>query len=130
MNPKYYDKMSELLDALIEERRQGALEYKEYLAQAPRAGRSKLGKGESDTAYPDWADNGAKRALVDFFFPSDDARRSKSTPAIRHTKPDSLDRQPDQGEEGQASAFAKALPDDFDRLDELFELVKARHEYR
>ena len=27
-------------------------------------------------------------------------------------------------------AHRKALPDDFDRLDELFELVKARHEYR
>jgi type I restriction enzyme R subunit len=27
-------------------------------------------------------------------------------------------------------AIAKALPADFGRLDELFELVKARHEYR
>src|SRR4051812_3217141 len=32
-NPKYYDKMSALLDALLEERRKGALEYKAYLAQ-------------------------------------------------------------------------------------------------
>ncbi len=28
INPKYYDKMSELLDALIEQRRQGVLDYK------------------------------------------------------------------------------------------------------
>jgi type I restriction enzyme R subunit len=27
-------------------------------------------------------------------------------------------------------AIVRALPDDFDRLDELFELVRARHEYR
>ena len=33
MNPKYYDKMSELLDALIEQRQQGAIDYKEYLEQ-------------------------------------------------------------------------------------------------
>ena len=33
INPKYYDQMSELLDALIEQRRQGALDYKEYLEQ-------------------------------------------------------------------------------------------------
>ena len=33
MNPKYYDKMSELLDAIIEERRQQALDYQEYLAK-------------------------------------------------------------------------------------------------
>ena len=44
MNPKYYDRMSELLDALIEERRQGALDYKQYLAQAARPGRQQLGK--------------------------------------------------------------------------------------
>ena len=31
INPKYYEKMSELLDALIEQRRQEALDYQEYL---------------------------------------------------------------------------------------------------
>ena len=31
MNPKYYDRMSELLDALIEEQRRGRVDYKEYL---------------------------------------------------------------------------------------------------
>jgi type I restriction enzyme R subunit len=67
MNPKYFDKMSQLLDALLEERRQGALEYKEYLAKLLELA-ARLGKGESDTAYPEWADNGARRALVDFFW--------------------------------------------------------------
>lgn len=33
MNPKYYDRMSELLDAIIEERRQQAIDYQEYLAK-------------------------------------------------------------------------------------------------
>ena len=33
INPKYYEKMSELLDALIEQRRQEALDYQEYLAK-------------------------------------------------------------------------------------------------
>ena len=33
INPKYYEKMSELLDALIEQRRQEALDYQEYLAE-------------------------------------------------------------------------------------------------
>jgi hypothetical protein len=56
-NPKYYDKMSEFLDALIEERRKQALEYKDYLARLLEQA-TKLAKGESDTTYPDWADNG------------------------------------------------------------------------
>jgi type I restriction enzyme R subunit len=30
-NPKYYEKMSELLDALINERKENAIEYKKYL---------------------------------------------------------------------------------------------------
>ena len=70
MNPKYYDKMSELLDAIIEERRQSAIDYQEYLAKLLDAAKQ-LGTKESDTKYPDWADNGAKRALVDFFFPDE-----------------------------------------------------------
>jgi type I restriction enzyme R subunit len=32
INPKYYEKMSELLDALIEQRKKEALDYQEYLA--------------------------------------------------------------------------------------------------
>ena len=33
VNPKYYEKMSELLDALIRQRKQQALSYKAYLAR-------------------------------------------------------------------------------------------------
>ncbi len=33
INPKYYEKMSELLDALIKERKAQALEYEKYLLQ-------------------------------------------------------------------------------------------------
>src|SRR5690606_5541295 len=68
LNPKYYDKMSQLLDAIIEQRRQGALEYEAYLAQLIEQARQ-IGQQESDTQYPEWANNGARRALVDFDFP-------------------------------------------------------------
>jgi type I restriction enzyme R subunit len=33
INPKYYEKMSQLLDALIAQRRQAALDYQKYLQQ-------------------------------------------------------------------------------------------------
>jgi len=127
MNPKYYDKMSELLDALIEQRRQGALDYQAYLAQLLEAAR-KLGTKESDTAYPDWADNGAKRALVDFFHPQDALAIEVDT-IVRHTKPDSWVGNPIK-ERKVRNAIKGTVPADFDRLDDLFELVKARHEYR
>ncbi|MCZ7440366.1 HsdR family type I site-specific deoxyribonuclease [Micromonospora sp. WMMC241] len=127
MNPKYYDKMSELLDAILEQRRQGAVDYKEYLARLLEHA-TKLGRGDSDAEYPEWADNGARRALVDFFYPSAETAVEIDT-TIRLTKPDSWVGNPIK-EKKVRRALAQALPADFGRLDELFDLVKARHEYR
>ena len=127
MNPKYYDKMSELLDAILEERRRGALDYKAYLAKLLEHA-AKLGKGESDASYPEWANTGARRALVDFGFPTPDLAIEVDA-VVRHTKPDSWVGNP-MKERKVRRALAQALPEGFDRLDELFELVKARHEYR
>ncbi|MFJ4869249.1 type I restriction endonuclease subunit R [Streptomyces sp. NPDC088757] len=127
MNPKYYDKMSELLDAILEKQRQGALDYKEYLAKLLEHA-SKLGKGESDTEYPEWADNGARRALIDFFGPSPELAAVVDT-TILHSKPDSWVGNA-MKEKKVRRALIQALTADFDRLDELLELLKARHEYR
>ncbi|RZT07923.1 type I restriction enzyme R subunit [Kribbella sp. VKM Ac-2569] len=127
MNPKYYDKMSELLDAIIEERRKGAIEYQAYLAKLLETAR-KLGTKESDTKYPDWADDGAKRALFDFLYP-DEHLAGEIDSVVRHTKPDSWVGSPIK-ERRVRNAIRGKLPTDFDRIDELFELVKARYEYR
>jgi type I restriction enzyme R subunit len=126
-NPKYYDKMSELLDALIEERRQGALDYKLYLERLIEQAQQ-LGKRESDTVYPDWADTGARRALFDFGLANDGTALAVDR-AVMESKPDQW-----VGnrliEKRVKRALRTALPDGYDRLDELFELVKARDEYR
>ena len=130
MNPKYYDRMSELLDALLEERRQGALDYKDYLDQLLKQA-ADLGKGEgTGTVYPDWASSGARRALYDFFFPEVDIAIEVDR-AVRHSKPDAWIGNA-MREKKVRLAVAGALPEDFDtdRLNELFELVKARDEYR
>jgi type I restriction enzyme, R subunit len=126
-NPKYYDKMSLLLNALIEERRQGALDYKQYLEKLV-AQAQQLGKGESPTPYPNWADTGAKRALVDFGFPSDDTALEVDR-AIMHSKPDHWIGNRLK-ERRVKRALIEVLPESYDRLDELLELIKARHEYR
>jgi type I restriction enzyme, R subunit len=127
MNPKYYDKMSELLDAIIEQRRQGAIEYQAYLAKLIEIAQ-KLGMQESDSVYPEWADNGAKRALVDFFDPQVELALEVDT-TVWHIKPDSWVGNPIK-ERKVRNAIKSKLPADFERLDELLELVKARHEYR
>jgi type I restriction enzyme, R subunit len=127
LNPKYFDRMSELLDAILEERRKGALDYKAYLAKLLEHA-TKLGKGESDTKYPDWANNGARRALVDFFYPALQVAVEIDT-TIRLVKPDSWVGNP-MKERRVRRALKAALPENYDRLDDLFDLVKARNEYR
>jgi type I restriction enzyme R subunit len=127
LNPAYYDKMSDLLDAIIEARRKQALDYESYLVQLLETAR-KVGAKESDTEYPTWADNGAKRALVDFFFPDEHFAVEIDT-IVRHTKPDSWVGNK-MKERLVRNALKKSLPDDFERIDDLFELVKARDEYR
>ena len=129
MNPKYYDRMSELLDALLQERRKGALDYKDYLAKLLEQA-AQLGKGEgTGVEYPDWANNGARRALYDFFIPELGVAVEVDR-AVRHSKPDSWVGNAIK-EKKVKRAITKELPEDFDPLclDELFELVKARHEY-
>jgi len=64
INPKYYEKMSELLDALIKERRQEALAYEQYLARIVELTRKVKNPGES-ADYPRSVNTPAKRALYD-----------------------------------------------------------------
>lgn len=106
--------------------RKGAIEYQEYLAKLIEAAK-KLGAKESDAKYPEWADNGAKRALVDFFYPQDYLAYEVDT-AVCHTKPDSWVGNPIK-ERKVERAIKAVLPADFDRLDDLITLVKARFEY-
>lgn len=64
VNPKYYEKMSELLDALIEQRRQEALEYKEYLRRIVELTRQAARRDEGKH-YPSGVDTPARQALYD-----------------------------------------------------------------
>jgi type I restriction enzyme R subunit len=64
INPKYYERMSELLDALIAQRRQDALEYRKYLAEIIELTR-KVKNGPGGQAYPKALDTQARRALYD-----------------------------------------------------------------
>lgn len=63
INPKYYEKMSELLDALIEQRKQGALDYQAYLTKIVEL--AKQAQQPPTDSYPSSVDTTAKRALYD-----------------------------------------------------------------
>ncbi len=127
MNPKYYDRMSELLDAIIEERRQKAIDYKQHLDKL-LAHAQKLDTRKSDTEYPAWADNGARRALVDFFSP-DESLAVKIDAAVMDNKPDGWVGNP-MKEKVVRNAIMGELPAGYEKFTDLFELLKARDEYR
>ncbi len=64
INPKYYEKMSELLDGLIAQRRQEAIDYAAYLAKIVELTR-RVKHGPGSAAYTAALDTPAKRALYD-----------------------------------------------------------------
>lgn len=64
INPKYYERMSRLLDALITERRAQAIGYREYLKKIVDLTK-KIKNQSQDTRYPNTMDTPAKRALYD-----------------------------------------------------------------
>jgi len=64
INPKYYEKMSELLDALVKQRRQEALDYQAYLAKIVELTK-KVKNPEVGGSYPSAINTPGKRALYD-----------------------------------------------------------------
>jgi len=70
VNPKYFEKMSLLLEELVERRRRDAIDYKEYLRQIAEL--AKLVKSPNLVDYPASLDTPGKRALFDNFFPNEE----------------------------------------------------------
>ena len=66
INPKYYEKMSLLLDTLIQERKIKALEYEDYLKEIVELTNQVANPASSSSdAYPNTLNTTAKRALYD-----------------------------------------------------------------
>ena len=63
VDPAYYEKMSKLLDALIEERRKGVLGYKEYLEKIAALTVQATSPGGGPGGYPVELKSAAQRAL-------------------------------------------------------------------
>jgi len=63
INPKYYEKMSQLLNALVEQRRSDAIDYKKYLEEIVEL--AKKVSNPAGSSYPSAVDTPAKRALYD-----------------------------------------------------------------
>jgi type I restriction enzyme, R subunit len=129
MNPKYYDKMSSLLDALIAQRRKDAIDYAQYLDQLLELAKQ-VGTRQSDDTYPAWATSSAKRALVDFGFPEEvdiPALHAAVQSSKEHGWSDNLMKQ-----RALARSLRAVLPEGFEpaEMDRLIALLGEQDEYR
>ena len=141
-NPKYYEEMSEVLDALIRRRRQEAIEYEAYLAEI-LALTEKIGQSRTHGTYPSDIHSQAQRALFDNLVSdvsglqeTDDARRTQIALTLDETIR-SVRRDDWRGHTLKEREVRRAieqvvrteLGDNAVDIDALFELVKNQDEY-
>ena len=147
VNPRYYEKMSELLDVLIRQRRQDAMDYKAYLAKVV-ALTKRVHRPETEASYPRTIHTAALRALFDNLedprspltldppasyddTPPADTREAMALVldrAIRGVK--KADWRGNRFKEIEVrNAIRSVLDGDEDLVDRMFEIVKAQRDY-
>jgi type I restriction enzyme R subunit len=128
INPKYYEKMSELLDALIEQRREEALDYEEYLAKLEMLAKQ-LVEPEQGGDYPDGIKTPAQRALFDNLGRDEELARAVDTAVV------TARREGWRGHKMKEREVKGAIRKVINRdgavadLDAVFELVKHQSDY-
>jgi len=127
VNPKYYEKMSVLLDELIELRRQKAIEYQEYLEKIHELSRKVIRPEQTVTNYPPSMDSNPKRAFYDNFG-QDELLATKIDAAIRYTK--KADWVGDRFKEREIANAIREETAGYDvDIQSVMELAKAQKEY-
>lgn len=125
INPKYYEKMSELLDGLIKQRRDAAVEYEQYLAKlATLAKQVQQPGGNSD--YPKAMNSSAKRALYDNLDKNEELALAVDY-AVMSSKKDGW--RGHKVKEKEVCYAVKRVLNDDQLTDSIFELVKNQHDY-
>jgi type I restriction enzyme R subunit len=125
INPKYYEKMSELLDTLIQERQNQVREYEQYLASIIELAKQVQNPSEG-TAYPKSLNTSAKRALYDNLG-RDEQLAINLDYKIQQTKKDGW-RGSKIKEREVRYAIQEVLKEE-DLTNQIFEIVKNQTEY-
>ncbi|WP_299010403.1 type I restriction endonuclease subunit R [uncultured Shewanella sp.] len=128
INPKYFDQMSSLLDDIIKQRREKALNYQEYLEQIRELAKKVVNpSGNRSARYPDSVDTAAKQSLYDNLG-NDEVLTAKIDTAVRYTKKSDW-----LGDRFKEREIANAIREETQGYDvdivEVMERVKAQREY-
>lgn len=125
-NPKYYEKMSELLRELIAKRRNDVINYEEYLRQIVELAK-KVHKPESSTEYPaDIRESAAKRAFYDYL-DGDANVANQLHEAVMFSKQDNF--RGSKIKERKIWRAIRAIVRDDQKATELLALIKEQSEY-
>ena len=149
VNPKYYERMSKLLDALILQRRQESLAYKDYLDRIV-ALTKRISRPESGSSYPSSINTAALRALFDNL-DAGPASKTQEPPRPQHAgKPTAAGAREEKAlaldrairrvkradwrgnlfkEREVRSAVRSVLAGDDELVDTIFEIVKSQPDY-
>jgi type I restriction enzyme, R subunit len=126
INPKYYEKMSRLLDDLIDRRKRAAIDYQKYLAEIVEL-TNKVKNPTAGESYPKALNTPAKRALYD--------NLAKNEPLAVEVDRAVRDNRQDEWRSNAIKikklriAIKAALKDDDALTDQILELAKNQHEY-
>jgi type I restriction enzyme R subunit len=129
VNPRYYEAMSDLLDALIRERREQAIDYKAYLEKIKALMTQVVQPdGTGTITYPTRFNKRAKRALYDNLDQNEDLALRIDT-AVRTTKKEGW-----IGNRFKEREVINAIRESLEgydySLDDVFNLVKNQDEYK
>jgi type I restriction enzyme, R subunit len=125
INPKYYEKMSELLDALIEQRKHQAMEYKEYL-RGIKALCEKVCDPSKGSSYPSAIDTPGKQALYDNLGENEGLVREVDY-TIRRSTQDGW--RNNRLKEKRVRYSVEKVLDDEAATDQIMEIIKEQTEY-
>lgn len=124
VNPRFYEKMSELLTDLIRQRRDEAIEYAEYLERIGALVRdAKAGHGQT---YPEAMDSPGRKALYDNLG-GDEAMALRVDHAIRETAP--FGWRGNAMKERRVRRGLEQVLNDPETVERIFEILKNQSEY-
>ncbi|MFC1750128.1 type I restriction endonuclease subunit R, partial [Pseudomonadota bacterium] len=126
INPRYYEKMSELLDALIELRREEAISYEAYLKEIKKLAEN-ISKPQGAATYPDSMNTRAKQSLYDNLDQNEELVIRLDT-AIKYTK--KADWKTNRFKTNTVKNAVKEELGEYDaKVDDVVELIKNQSEY-
>ena len=124
-NPKYFEKMSTILDELILERKREAFDYAKYLKKIIELTK-KVTRPDKTAEYPATLDTRAKRALYDNLG-KDEALAMLMDETVKYHK--QADFRGNKLKEKKIKiAIKHILPEGYE-VDEIFEIIKNQNEY-